>query len=485
MTMHLLGLEVPAPIRRRADAALHTGLSRLPAAPTVLNPPRALAPPPPGSGLAPVMGDYGYPGVGWTLNWMYRGPLQWNEQRRNQYGRVSWSGMFGRKMLLVASADSVEQVLVNRDGHWSNQEGWSWLIGPFFDGGLMLLDDPQHHRDRRIMAQAFTRRRLEAYLARIGPLTAAALDGWGAGTRHAYPRLKRLTLDVATDVFLGESIEGPTARRLNTAFIDCVRAGTGIIRGDVPLTRWHRGLAGRQVLEAHFRAALPRHRASDGDDLLTALCHVESEDGERFDDDDVVNHIIFLMMAAHDTSTISTSAVLHLLAQHPDWQQRVREESLAAGEDVLDLAGIGQLTSLDLVVKEALRLIPPVPAMGRMAVADTELDGRYVPAGTAAMVAPLPVHHDPDLWDAPHVFDPERFAEGRREDKRHRYGYLPFGGGAHKCIGMHFGMMEVKTILHQLLRRYEVRPPAGHVSRWDWTSLPKPLDDLPLVLTRR
>jgi cytochrome P450 len=480
--MPVLGPQVPPPVRRRADALLHAGLSRLPAAPAALNPPRPLADPPAGSGLAPVMGDFGYPGVGWTLNWMYRGPLHWNEQRRAAYGRVSWSGMFGRRILVVASADAAEQVLVDRRGHWSNREGWGWIIGPFFDGGLMLLDDPDHHRDRRIMAQAFTRRRIEAYLVRMGRLTAPALDGWGSGAVHAYPRLKALTLDVATDVFLDEPVDAASARAVNTAFVDCVRAGTGLVRGDVPLTRWHRGLAGRRLLEAHFRSRVPQHRAGDGDDLLSALCHAEAEDGARFTDEQVVDHIIFLMMAAHDTSTITTSAVLHLLAQHPTWQDRVREESLAAGADVLDLAGLGALGSLDLVVKEALRLIPPVPAMGRMAVADTELDGRFVPAGTAAMVAPLPVHHDPDIWDDPERFDPERFAEGRREDARHRYGYLPFGGGAHKCIGMHVGVAEVKTIVHQLVRRVVLRPPAGHVSRWDWTSLPKPLDDLPLVL---
>lgn len=461
--------------------ALHHGMARLPGAPGVVNPVRPLAAPPPESGLSPVMGDYGYPLVGWTLNWMYRGPLHWNEVRRERFGRLSWAGMFGRRVLMIADADAIEQVLTNRDGHWSSQEGWSWVIGPFFDGGLMLLDDPQHHRDRRIMASAFTRRALEGYLARVTPLVGARLDEWGPGRHDAYPLLKQLTLDVATDVFLDEE---PTASAaVNKAFIDCVRAGTGVVRTDLPGTRWQRGLHGRQVLEGYFRDRVPLHRASDGDDLLTALCHAESEDGERFDDDAVIDHIIFLMMAAHDTSTITTSAILHHLAAHPDWQDRVREESLAAGTDDLGMAGLGGLHALDLVLKESMRLIPPVPAMGRQALVDTELCGQFVPAGTPALVAPLPVHHDPSLWPDPHAFDPERFAEDRREDKAHRFAYLPFGGGAHKCIGMHFGTLEVKSIVHQLVRRYRISTPSGRPSPWDWTSLPTPLDGLPLVLT--
>lgn len=484
-------------LERSARIALHRVARRLPGPPPALSRSRPLATPPPGSGLKVVMGDYGYPVIGWAANWMYASPLPWSDAVRDTYGPLAWSGMFTKRVINVGTADTVQQVLINREGHWSSEHGWSWIIGPFFHRGIMLLDDPDHHRDRRIMQQAFTRRRLEAYLARLAPVTASRIDAWGSGRLHAYPRLKQLTLDVATDVFLDERPDGgsgrpsgPTINRVNQAFIDCVRAGTGVIRTDVPLTRWHRGLQGRTLLEEYFRDKLPAHRRSDGDDLLTALCHAESEDGERFSDDDVVNHIIFLMMAAHDTSTITTSSILWFLAKHPEWQERVREESLAMGAapdgDVLDMRAIGQLTSLDLVMKEALRMVPPVFAMGRMAVQDTELDGYFVPAGTPASVSSLPVHYDPELWTDPHTFDPERFAEGRREDKRHPYGYFPFGGGAHKCIGMHFGQMEVKTIVHQLLRRHRITAPAADLTSvatsWDWTSLPKPLDDLPIVL---
>ena len=479
-------MRVAETMERRARHALHAAMSHLPAAPSAISPTRPLATPPRGSGLMTVSGDYGYPVVGWMLNWMYASPIDWSADVRDTYGNLSWSGMLNRRVLNIAGADAVQQVLINRDDHWSSERGWDWIIGPFFHRGIMLLDDPDHHRDRRIMQQAFTRRRLEAYLARLAPVTADAISGWGAGGLLAYPTLKQLTLDVATDVFLGEA-RGPEADAVNQAFIDCVRAGTGLVRSDVPLTRWHRGLRGRELLEAYFRAKLPAHRTSDADDLLTALCHATSEDGESFSDDDVVNHIIFLMMAAHDTSTITTNAILYFLIQHPEWQERVREESVAVDGDVLDLAAIGRLESLDLVMKEALRMIPPVFSVGRMATVDTEVDGYFVPEGTPASVTALGPHYDPDLWTTPYAFDPERFSAGRREDKSHPYAYFPFGGGAHKCIGMHFGQMEVKTILHQILRRYRVTSPLPDLgtpaSAWDWTSLPKPLNDLPVTLT--
>ena len=168
---------------RAIGVATHDAAALLPALPRTLRRPTALAEPPAGSGLRPVTGDWGYPGVGWTINWMYRGPLAFNVERREEHGRLSWSGMLGRKVLTVASAAAIEAVLRNAEEHWSSEEGWDWLIGPFFSRGLMLLDNPDHHRDRRIMQSAFTRKRLQGYQERMARITAAQLDGWRPGRR--------------------------------------------------------------------------------------------------------------------------------------------------------------------------------------------------------------------------------------------------------------------------------------------------------------
>ena len=100
----------------------------------------------------------------------------------------------------------------------------------------------------------------------------------------------------------------------------------------MPGLRWSRGPApAARLLEDYLRPRIPEHRASDGDDLFTALCHAQSEDGETFTDDDVVNHMIFLLMAAHDTSTITLTTMAYYLAKNPEWQDRCRDESLALG----------------------------------------------------------------------------------------------------------------------------------------------------------
>jgi cytochrome P450 len=441
--------------------------------------PRMLATPPASSGLKPVPGNKGMPVLGSTFSFMLSGP-DFSRRQYDRFGPVSWISSLGLDICMALGPDATQAVLVNADKAFS-QTGWEWFIGPFFKRGLMLLDFDEHLMHRRIMQEAFTRPRLKGYLERTDELVAKDVSGWPAeGKMFAYPTLKRLSLDIATHIFMGDST-GEDDAKLQTAFIDTVRAGTSVIRADVKGLRWHKGLVGRQVLEEYFTAKLPAKRATESEDLFSALCHVQTDSGETFSDDDVVNHMIFLMMAAHDTTTITTSAVLAALAANPEWQERAREQSLAMDGE-LSLDSLDELTVLDLVIKESLRLTAPVPSMARKAIKDTDLLGHFVPAGTFVSVSPWFSHYMPELWSNPEKFDPERFDEPRREDKVHRYAWVPFGGGAHKCIGMYFGTQEVKTLVHHLLRRYRWTTPPGYAVPWDLLSLPMPADGLPLEL---
>jgi cytochrome P450 len=289
---------------------------------------------------------------------------------------------------------------------------------------------------------------------------------------------------VATRTFMADEI-GARSRRVNRAFSDTVRAATAFVRVPVPGLRWRRGLVGRRLLENYLRPRVAAHRAGDGTDLLSALCHVRSEDGEQFTDDDIVNHMIFLLMAAHDTSTSTLTTMAYYLARHPEWQERCRAESLALDPGPLQYPDLDRLVALDLVMKESMRLVTPVPGLVRRASRETELLGHRIPRGAYLAVHLWGLHHLSDVWPDPERFDPERFAEHRREDKAHRYAYLPFGTGVHKCIGMYFGGMEVKAAMHLLLQRYRWCIAPGYEMPVDWVSLPRPKDGLPLRLHRR
>jgi len=383
----------------------------------------------------------------------------------------------------VLGPEGMEAIAANRDKAFANQGAYDYLIGPFFHRGVMLMDFEEHLQHRRIMQEAFTRPRLHRYLDAMNPQISRGLDAWRPGSRFAlYDAAKRLTLDIANEVFMGEP-SGPDADRVIRAFIDAVHGGQAMIRKDVPGGIWARGLRGRRVLEAYFRERLPAHRAGDGDDLFSVLCRAVSEDGERFTDEDIVNHMIFLMMAAHDTSTITLAMMGYYLGRHPEWQEKVRAESRELGREWITYDDLDRLGSLDLVMKEAMRINAPVGGLFRQAIKDTEVLGYYIPAGTIVSAGTYGTQRMDEVWNNPDEFDPGRFADDRREDKVHRYAWAPFGGGAHKCIGMYFGTMEVKAIMHQLVLRHSWTVPDGYEPPIGYGTGPMPLDGLPITLT--
>jgi cytochrome P450 len=421
------------------------------------------------------------PFIGGPLAYMHD-PLALMRQLYARHGPVAPVSMPGRTTMFILGPDACGAVLQNGDRAFVN--GWEFLVGPFFHGGLMLLDGAEHIRHRRIMQQAFTRERIEGYTAALRPAVAEELGSWPAGPGFAaYPALKRLTLNLATQIFMGgHRIADPVRLdRVNRAFIDCVQAGGAILRVAVAGNKWHRATRGRAILEQFLAGQLPAARAAGGDDLFSVLTQVQDEDGTRFGDLDVVNHMIFLLMAAHETSTSTTSTAMYYLGRSAEWQERVRAEVLALGPDPT-VRQLSELRELDQVIKECQRLVAPVPVLARYAVRDTEVAGCRIPAGSHAAVCLQLSHYLPEYWSRPEVFDPERFSPERREDRSHRFAWAPFGSGVHKCLGMAFSDLEVRTLLAQILARFRWSVPPDYVPPMSNVSLPFPKDGLPVDL---
>jgi cytochrome P450 len=422
----------------------------------------------------------GLPLIGDSLVWMRDADAYYRHLHEN-YGEVCRVSAFGKHVYMLMGPDANQFVLQNRGDLFANSQ-WEYYIGPFFRRGLMLLDFDEHRLHRRIMQDAFTREAIVGYLDKMQPRIDRELDGWEPrdGFRM-FDHLKILTLNVGTEVFVGIP-PGSETDRLNRAFLATVRAGTGIIRFGLPGTRWHAGLRGRRTLEQFFLRELPAKKATESDDLFAKLCRARGDDGSALSDEDIVNHMIFVLMAAHDTSTITLTNMIYQLARAPEWQERLRAESLALGKTRLDYDDLDRLHGMTLVMKETLRLTAPVPGLPRKATRDCEYKGYRIPAGAHVGITPWLTHRLPEYWSNPERFDPQRFEEGRAEDRKHPFLWVPFGGGAHKCIGMHFGQMEIKAILHRLLLRYRWSVPEGYTMKQDFTSLPIPRDRLPLQI---
>jgi cytochrome P450 len=446
-----------------------------------------LAEPPAGSGLKPVMGDTGLPVLGHLIETFRGGPDYVLESYR-RYGPVHYAQTAALDAVTALGPDATQEVFTNRNKDFSTV-AWQTVIGPFFNRGLLLMDFQEHHYHRRIMQEAFTRTRLAGYVGHMDTVAAEVVRRWPADDRRFLfgPAVKELTLDIASVVFMGHrpGSDRELVTRINRAFATTTRSGGAIIRRPVPPFKWWRGLRARAVLEDYFAARVAARRDAEGTDMLTVLCHTADSDGNRFTDSDIVNHMIFLMMAAHDTSTSTLTTMAYHLAADPAWQDRCRDEGARLGDGPLDIEALEKLESLDLVINECLRLVTPLPFNVRRAVRDTEILGHYIPAGTNINLWPGMNHRLEELWTEPARFDPDRFAEPRSEHKRHRYAFAPFGGGAHKCIGMVFGQLEVKTVMHRLLRNYRLElPRPGYQPRYDYAGLPVPIDGMPIVLRR-
>ncbi|NUS44997.1 MAG: cytochrome P450 [Mycobacteriaceae bacterium] len=462
------------PVTRRVKSTVAHLTEHYPAAE------KPLADPPPDSGLRPVMGTFGPPFLGFAP--MVYDQLGFVRRRWERYGPVQWSGMVGQRVVGITGPEALEAVYLDREKALSCEQGYGFFIGPFFRRGLLLLDADEHRFHRRIMQQAFTRPRLRDYLDLMNPGIARDLADWRPDPRFLlYRAAKRMLLDLAAEVFVGTEL-GPESREVERAFIAAVGAAQAWVRAPVPGTRWARGVAGRRYLERYFRDRIDSKRDSDGADLFSVLCRARAEDGAGFSDDDVVNHMIFALMAAHDTSTITIAIMGYYLGKHPEWQDRVRAESQALATPAASFDDLDRLVSLDLVMKESLRMNGPVGVQLRKTTRDTQILGHYLPADTLLLLNGSASMRLGQWWPDPDVFDPERFAEGRREELVHRYAWCPFGAGAHKCIGMYFAGMAVKAVMHQLLLRYRWTVPEDYEMPLAWGTGPLPADGLPVRL---
>ena len=423
----------------------------------------------------------GLPLVGNLFKFL-RDPLA-NAQSLAVHGNVVRSRTFFETVTLLGP-EANQFVLHDREGNFSNRGGWAYWIDAVFPGAIMAMDDPAHKQHRRIMQGAFKRSAMGRYVQDMGPVIARVLAAWPAGagqTMLFFPQVKALTLNIAARVFMGMAL-GPEADRMNQAFVDTVAASLALVRRPLPPLAMWRGVRARRWLVQTLRARLADKRASEGPDLFSQLCHARSEDGEAFSDDEVVNHMIFLMMAAHDTTTSALTTMVYCLARQPEWQDRLRQDAQALPDEHLQYAQLAGCERTEWVMKEALRMYPPLTSIPRKAARDCEFGGYRIPKGTPVGISPIHTHHLPSIWTLPMQFDPERFSPARAEHRQHPYAYLPFGGGAHLCIGQHFADMEVKSVLHQLLRRFKFSVPEGYRMPYQLVPIAKPRDGLPIQL---
>jgi cytochrome P450 len=416
----------------------------------------------------------------------YNYPLEHSQHLRERFGDVVIQRAGRMNIVHLFGADAAQLCLVNPDQTFSNKKAWDMIIGRIFPNGLMLRDGADHRYHRRLMQAGFKSKAMQGYLTQMIPQVEETLASWCNSERteiNAYPAFKQMTLDLAATIFLGMDL-GTGADKLNKAFEATVAASMPRIPLAIPGTILYRGIQARKFMCRYFLDQIATKRASNDEDLFALLCRAEDEEGNRYTDQEIVDHMIFLMMAAHDTTTSTLTSMVYLLARHPQWQDRLRAETLSLGPEALTHENLAKMTETDWVIKETLRLYPPLSTLPKFSNKSFEHNGFLIPSDALVITYPIHTHYMDEYWDNPVMFDPERFSPERSEHKRHSYSWIPFSGGAHMCIGLHFADIQIKLVIAQLLRRYSFSVAADYVMPVQQSPISKPKDNLPIVLER-
>ncbi len=417
----------------------------------------------------------------------YMNPLRNAQELHERYGNAVMQKLPRITMVHLYGADAHRLVLVNQDQVFSNKKAWDQIIGRIFPNGLMLRDGEDHRYHRRLMQAGFKNRAMQRYLLEMEPQVQQAVADWPVVPGQpllAFPTFKKMTLDLAASIFLGMDL-GEEASRINHAFETCVAASMPRIPLAIPGTLLWRGIRARNDMCDYFRQLLPAKRSGQGTDMFSLLCNATDEEGNQYTDQEVIDHMIFLMMAAHDTTTSTLTSMTYALAQNPQWQQRLFEEMEALGVENLRYEDLDKLEQTDWVMKEALRMYPPLSTLPKFSVAPVEFEGVRIPAGAIVVTYPIHTHYMEAYWTEPTRFDPLRFSAERAEHKRHPYCWVPFSGGAHMCIGLHFAVMQIKLVMFAMVRRYRWSLPAGYTMPVQQSPISKPRDDLPVLFSPR
>ncbi|OUS04678.1 hypothetical protein A9Q81_06030 [Gammaproteobacteria bacterium 42_54_T18] len=434
------------------------------------------------SDLSHIPGDQGFPFIGHLLQ-IFSDPLKFAEDRAERFGKMSRIRLLGKNSIMMLGPDANEFVTMDKDKIFSSTAAYEPFIGKLFPGSLGVMDFDEHGSQRRILQAVFKKEALVDYAELINDNLEASFTRWeGKSEVLFYQETKQLLLDQAAELFVGEPL-GDVSARINKAFIHLLEGATAIFRWPIPGTKFGKALAGRKFLLKYLRNHIGHKKQKESKDMFTYLVKAENEQGEVFDDWQVLEHMLGMLTAAHETSTIALSGVAYAMIRYPHIQKKMREEVLSINKERLSYDDLALLPYCGQVFNEVLRMWGPIHTLPRSTIADCEFDGTKIPANTMVYISLSYTHRMKQYWANPEQFDPDRFSPGREEHMQHRHLYIPFGGGPHKCIGIRVAEMQAKLFLFHLLKRFELKPCRENYE-WQLKYVPSalPKDYLPLIL---
>ena len=370
-------------------------------------------------------------------------------------------------VLLVSSPHLAHDILQTQDDAFSKSLGLSIFLRPLLGDGLLTSERELHARQRRLIAPAFTLKRIASYADTMAERAARSVASWRDGeTFDASEAMMRLTLEIVGKTLFDAEV-GSDAAAVGDALTELMSnmvASLSSILPMPPVVPTPRNLGSRRAtarLDAIIYRLIAERRKDPRDrgDVLSMLLAAQDEDGTVMTDRQIRDEAMTLFLAGHETTANALSWALYLLARNPDARARAEEEvrSHARGDGPLRYEDLKQLPYTLGVLKEAMRLFPPAYTIGRRSTRDVVLSGGaggerfHVKRHTNLLVNVLGIHRRADAFPDPERFDPSRFL-GDREKELPRCAYMPFGAGSRVCIGNHFALMEGHLLLATILR---------------------------------
>jgi len=423
-----------------------------------------------------------------------RDPLPLLLRCHERHGPVFTLRLLYAPVVFVLGPEANHYITVSHASNFRWRDGSMGDLIPLLGDGLLTTDGEYHRRARRIMLPAFHREQIAATAAIMVEEAERALSDWGTGSRvDLYKWTRALALRIALRALFGfDADPGPAGREMAADFEEALgywgRDYTvQMLRG--PGSPWRRMLQARTHLDRVIFAQIERRTRSGerGEDILSLLLDARDEDGSSLSRRELRDQVMTLLFAGHDTATSTVTFLFYELARNPGeldplWAEQ--ETALGAGAPSADVLLSG-LPRMDQAVDETLRMYPPAWIGPRRAVDAFELCGARVPGAAMVNYCSWASHHLPEVFPEPWRFRPERFSpEGRAALPKGAY--VPFGGGSRTCIGMRFGLLEVKAIATALLRRFsiELAAPSRPMSIRQMPTL-SPRGGLPLVVRER
>jgi len=400
-------------------------------------------------------------------------PIELFARVRDECGEIGEMNFAGNRVVLL-SGEEAQEAFFRGDEEQLDQAAAYPFMTPVFGRGVVFDGTPEQRR-QAMRNQSLRDKMMRTHAETIANETRRMMEKLGdAGEVDLLDFFSELTLYTSSACLIGAEFREELTPEYFRVFYELEKGTDPIayVNPDLPLPTFRKRDRARARLVELLTEVFERRAArKDGKrELFDALLQIRNEDGShRYTIDQVTGMFISMMFAGHHTTSGTAAWTLIELLRNPGVVEKTRAEVdtlYADGRDV-SYQALREIPFLESCIKEALRLHPPLIILMRKVMRDFSYKGWTVPEGKLVAVSPAVSNRDPACFPDPDRFDPARYDEGREEDRRHIFGWIPFGAGRHRCVGAAFAMMQLKAIFSDLLLRYDfelAQPPESYVN---------------------